>query len=226
MSYDKEKYKILKQFGYSAKEADVFARTGKTKFKTLVEDKIMSAIDSGEKLPQKFKRDAARFFGFLPKEADRMRNFTNKNLLETIQTKALPEVKELYAARSKNDIKFVKAISKNILLHDARYAGNKITYIYRVKYTVMSEVVFFRDTKYVTISSDHKLSKKEVFQKVLDVSFAGYDETYNTVPDPTSLEIVEAYYMTNSQYKELEKKRESDRKNGGKNSTHNNKGKK
>jgi hypothetical protein len=206
----KEKYNLLRLAGYSSKDASNFRSLSAEKVKTLAKDKILVRLDSGEHLNRKeIRQYAKKIFDFTAKEADRVRSFSMENVKAAFGTHALPELGELVLKRAKDDIHYKKALVYDVLLGKARYNNN--IYIYKVEYRVKSEVEFFRDKKYVSVYSQKKLSKKQVIEKVLTEIFPRHDEDYGTSPDPTSLKVIDAYYMTNADYKKLEKQR-SDKK--------------
>lgn len=206
MAYSSKNYKALKAAGYAANEAHKLASAGTKRLNDLVQTKIIENLESGVKLTRSAKRQYARAFGFTSEQADRLKGFSNKNLLQAVTTKTLPAAGELFKTRAAESINYKNALSYHMLIAKARM-GEK--YFYKVRYEVFSELDFFRTEKFTTVISSKKLNKREVFQRVLN-DLSVYDEVYKAVPDPRSFEIVEAFYMSQDDYKKL--RAEKDRK--------------
>lgn len=194
MAFNKDRYKQLKELGgFTAKEANIFARKSQKKVNDLIGTNILHMLEKGEKITKKKAYEYARFFGFNSKDAGRLRGFSAKNLYTSIITHTLPNVGDLVVSRDKDGIKFLSAYSAG------RYQQKN--YLYEVQYYV--DTGFTSTKKYVTVTSNKKLSKKEVYNHIVDTQFPKHEEEYESVPLPNTIEIVKAYYITANERKKI-----------------------
>ncbi len=216
MAYNKDFYKQLKDIGgFTPKQANVLARRSWSTIKPLIENNILHRLDIGEKIPKSKYYSIANFFGFSVSDARRLRSFSAKNLLTSLTTKALPEVGKLVVAREKDGIKLVSAYSAG------RYQQKN--YLYEVTYYV--DTGFTSTKKYVTVTSNNKLTKKQVYNHIVDTQFPKHEEEYESIPLHNTIEIVKAYYITANERKKIIAEKDAEY-NEKKNRTRNKSGKK
>lgn len=211
MAFNKDRYEILRRLGgYSAKEANVFARRSAKKVKELVEHGILKRLDSSEKISKELRYAMARYFGFSSKDSSRLRGFSTKNVLNAVVNKALPNVGDMVIQRAKDGIKYISAYGAD------RYQHKK--YLYEVEYFV--DTGFVSTKKFVTVTSNNKLSKKQIYNHIVNTQFPKHEEEYESVPLPNTIRIVKAYYITAEEKRKITAKRDAEY-SAKKNTSHN-----
>ena len=214
----KDNYKKLRDVGYSAKEATNLKNKSASRIVKEIEAKIIQRLESGEKIAKKTARQLARMVGFNPVESDRIKSMSSKNMLEVFKSHVVPVANEIFARKSKDGFKYLP-IHKSIHAHipfliKAVDRERKTYYFYRIEYSTLSDIEIFKEKKYLTKISNKKMTFVDIYKWVLEDIFPKHDETYGTVPDPTSIKVVEAYYMTPAQYQELKNSRTEYKKKG------------
>lgn len=216
MAFNKDRYKLLKELGgYSAKEANIFARRSEEKVKALIEHNILHRLDMGEKLAKKDRYKISRYFGFSSKESTRLSGFSIKNLFTALKDHALPTVGNLIVSRPKDGIEMTSAFSAGMY--------QQKNYMYKVEYYV--DTGFTSHKKFVTVTSNKKLTNKQVYNHIVNTQFPKHEEEYEAVPLPNTIKITQAYYMTTKERKQMLLQRDADF-NAKKDSTRNRTGKK
>lgn len=211
MAFNKEYYRILRELGgYSAKEANIFARRSAKKVKEIVEHGILRRLGSGEKISKVLKYAMSRYFGFSSKDANRIKGFSKENVINTLATKVLPNVGDMVIKRVKDGIKYYSAYDANLYQHKK--------YMYEVEYYV--DTGFVSTKKFVRVTSNEKLSKKQIYNHIVNTQFPKHEEEYESVPLPNTIRVTKAYYITADEKKKITAQRDADY-SAKKNTSHN-----
>jgi len=199
MAYSKEKYKQLRELGgYSAKDANKYAYRSQANVKKLIESNILKRLDMGEKLKPSAKYHLAKFLGFKTDEATRLRGFSVKNFATAIRDHALPQIGNLTVSREKDGIKLISAYAKGMYQHKK--------YLYKVEYDV--DIGFKTSKRYITVTSNDKLTNKQIKSHIINKIFPKHDEDYDSKPIKNSIRVQSAYYITSSEQRKLLKQRD------------------
>lgn len=151
------------------------------------------------KLKENYRR--LREAGFSATEAARYRGASQAKIAKAIEQKRLPDidiVKQAARIRPKPEVrKYHKGKIKDT---DYKTVKKPETYGYLSKYTyVMSYVVVDKEgaaeTKYITITSNDKMTKKELRQKAHEI-ITKMETSYKNRGVQGSIELVEAYHNT------------------------------
>jgi hypothetical protein len=199
MGYNKERYHLLRDLGgFTSKEATRFASRSTANVKALIENNILHRLDMSEKVPKKLVYKMAKFFGFNVKDATRIKGFSIKNIAHAFSTRAVPAVGDLVVSRAKDGINILSAYEHG------RYQQKK--YLYEVEYFV--DTGFNSTKKFVTVTSNKKLSKKQVFNHIVETQFPKHEEDYESIPMHNTIKITNAYYITASEQRKILNKRD------------------
>lgn len=210
MAYSAERYELLTRLGgFTAKEANTFARRSDKNVAILIQDKILTRLENGEKFTEKAKYAISRFFGATSKEAGLMRKYGVESFYNSLIQHALPKVLDLAQDRIL-DIPLLSAYSAG------RYQQK--AYLYEVEYYV--DTGFASTKKFVTVTSNKKLTKNQIHEFIIDTQFPKHEEEYESVPLPNTIKVVKAYYITANERKKILAKRDADI-NARKKTTHN-----
>jgi hypothetical protein len=210
MAYSKSNYKLLKEIGkFTAKVANVLSRRSDINVLFQIEDNVLRLLEDGYKFSSKDKYKILRLFGYSSKDSQVFRAFGKQNFYNILLQKAVPKAYDLAQDRI-IDIKLLSAFSAG------RYQQKK--YLYEVEYYV--DTGFVSTRKYVTVTSNNKLTKQQVHNHIVDTQFPKHEDDYESVPIESTIKIMKAYYITADEKKKITAKRDADY-DAKKNTSHN-----